>query len=191
MGAIAQMKSTKKNAVAEAALALFMKKGIKATTTRDIANRAGVSEGTIYRHYENKESLAQEIFDKTSNQFAQFLSQNLCEVSNPELQISSYVRSVFTFARKNHQIYRFIFAAHQTELRRETRKKMGHIDPLMRIIEFGQEHGYFRKQNVQLAATMVLGVITQTIFYLKNGDLKINFADVLFETEAACLRMLK
>ena len=32
-----------------------MRKGIKATATRDIALRAGISEGAIYRHFEIKE----------------------------------------------------------------------------------------------------------------------------------------
>ncbi|MFQ5675842.1 MAG: helix-turn-helix domain-containing protein, partial [bacterium] len=48
---------TKKTDVIDAALALFMRKGIKATTTRDIALRAGISEGTIYRHFHSKEDL--------------------------------------------------------------------------------------------------------------------------------------
>ncbi|MCH9008415.1 helix-turn-helix transcriptional regulator, partial [candidate division KSB1 bacterium] len=55
---------SKKSEVTDAALALFMKKGIKGTTTRDIALRAGIAEGTIYRHFESKAKLAEIIFEQ-------------------------------------------------------------------------------------------------------------------------------
>lgn len=45
-----------------AALDLFTSQGYHATTTPQIARRAGVAEGTIYRHFESKEHLLNEIY---------------------------------------------------------------------------------------------------------------------------------
>jgi len=45
-----------------AALELFTTRGYHATTTPQIAARAGVAEGTIYRHFNSKEHLLNEIF---------------------------------------------------------------------------------------------------------------------------------
>lgn len=45
-----------------AALDLFTTQGYHATTTPQIAERAGVAEGTIYRHFESKEHLLNEIY---------------------------------------------------------------------------------------------------------------------------------
>lgn len=44
------------------ALDLFTTQGYHATTTPEIAGRAGVAEGTIYRHFESKEHLLNEIY---------------------------------------------------------------------------------------------------------------------------------
>ena len=41
----------------EAALDLFVEKGFAATRLEDVARRAGVSKGTLYLYYENKEEL--------------------------------------------------------------------------------------------------------------------------------------
>lgn len=43
--------------IAEAALALFVEKGFAATRVDEIAQRAGVTKGTVYLYYENKEAL--------------------------------------------------------------------------------------------------------------------------------------
>jgi AcrR family transcriptional regulator len=45
-----------------AALDLFTTQGYHASTTPEIAQRAGVAEGTIYRHFESKEHLLNEIY---------------------------------------------------------------------------------------------------------------------------------
>ncbi|HEX2449681.1 MAG TPA: TetR/AcrR family transcriptional regulator [Gemmatimonadales bacterium] len=45
-----------------AALELFTTTGFRATTTPAIAERAGVAEGTIYRHFPGKEQLLNEVY---------------------------------------------------------------------------------------------------------------------------------
>jgi AcrR family transcriptional regulator len=47
----------KKEKILEAALELFAKEGYKATSTSKVAKQANVSEGLIFRHFENKEGL--------------------------------------------------------------------------------------------------------------------------------------
>ncbi|KYD20998.1 TetR/AcrR family transcriptional regulator [Caldibacillus debilis] len=47
----------KKQKIAEAAVQLFAEKGYANTSTSEIAKRAGVAEGTIFRHYGTKENL--------------------------------------------------------------------------------------------------------------------------------------
>jgi len=51
----------RKQAIVEAALPLFAQHGFSATTTRQLAEAAGVSEALIYKHFPSKESLYAEI----------------------------------------------------------------------------------------------------------------------------------
>jgi AcrR family transcriptional regulator len=51
----------KKEKIIQAALELFAQKGFKATSTKKVAIKAGVSEGLIFRHFKNKEDLLQAI----------------------------------------------------------------------------------------------------------------------------------
>ena len=45
-----------------AALELFTTRGYHDTTTAQIAKKAGVAEGTIYRHFASKQQLANELY---------------------------------------------------------------------------------------------------------------------------------
>lgn len=181
---------TKKSAVVNAALALFMKKGIKATTTRDIAVRAGVSEGTIYRHFRSKDELAQIVFEQNLDAFWRFLRQYLRNTQRADDMLRAYIRGYFEFARRHQRRYSFVIAAHQTELKKLSREKMKPMRMLIKILRIGQRQGLFRKTNPNLTAAMVIGMLTQTIFYLKSGLIAVRYARVVHETTEACLRIV-
>ncbi len=183
--------ATKKDSLINAALALFMKKGIKGTTTRDIALRAGISEGTIYRYFPSKEALAREVFEQNLERFWRFLRRELRNTSNPDEMLGAFIRGVFEFARKYHRRYSFIFSAHQTELRRLSRTKMKPKQMLAKILRLGQVQGRFRPLDANLAAAMILGMIIQTIFYMRSGLIRVNYEEVVEEVIGACLRMMQ
>ena len=49
-------------ALMDAALQVFVRRGFARATTREIAATAGVAEGTIYRHFADKHALFREVF---------------------------------------------------------------------------------------------------------------------------------
>jgi AcrR family transcriptional regulator len=182
---------TKKKDVVNSALALFMKNGIKATTTRDIALRAGISEGTIYRHFTSKDELACIVFEQNLEIFWKFLRQYLHNSKNAQEMLCAYIQGYFEFARRHQRRYGFVIAAHQTELRKLSREKMKPMRMLIKILRFGQSQGFFRESNLCLTAAMIFGTLTQTVFYLKSGQIAVNYQQVVRETTEACLRIVK
>src|SRR6187402_3278880 len=48
--------------IVQGALRLFAEKGVGATSIRDIASSAAITEPAIYRHFQSKEDLVWEIF---------------------------------------------------------------------------------------------------------------------------------
>ena len=57
----------KQERILQAALQLFAQEGYHATSTSKVAKKAGVSEGLIFRHFENKDGLLQAILDEGEN----------------------------------------------------------------------------------------------------------------------------
>lgn len=59
--------------IERAALDLFREHGITAATTREIARRAGLSEGALYRHFPSKEAIAAELFARLHHRLARLV----------------------------------------------------------------------------------------------------------------------
>lgn len=62
--------SDKREAIMNAALALFVERGFYGTAVPEIADRAGVGAGTIYRYFESKEALVNELYRTEKMRFA-------------------------------------------------------------------------------------------------------------------------
>lgn len=58
MKATNQDLTPKQAKILQAAVEIFAEKGYAATSTSEIAKRAGVAEGTIFRHYKTKKRFA-------------------------------------------------------------------------------------------------------------------------------------
>lgn len=63
--------SDKREAIMAAALGLFVERGFYGTAVPEIADRAGVGAGTIYRYFESKEALVNALYRAEKMKFAQ------------------------------------------------------------------------------------------------------------------------
>jgi len=62
-GTRARQKETVRKRIVDAALSLFQSKGFDQTTTRQIARKAKLAEGTIFNYFETKEDIALHFFE--------------------------------------------------------------------------------------------------------------------------------
>src|SRR5579875_3550087 len=57
-----------RNRILQATREIFSHKGFRGTTTREVAERAGVNEATLFRHFGNKEALIEAMFKNVCEQ---------------------------------------------------------------------------------------------------------------------------
>src|SRR5689334_14976373 len=63
--------SDKREAIMTAALELFVERGFFGTAVPEIADKAGVGAGTIYRYFESKEALVNALYRQEKQRFAE------------------------------------------------------------------------------------------------------------------------
>src|SRR5437660_3112033 len=89
-GRRAQSKQEIRERIVQAALTLFQTKGFDATTTRAIARKAGIAEGTVFNYFKTKDDIALYFFE-------QEVDQAMAAVrDNPRLRKAPLEEKLFT-----------------------------------------------------------------------------------------------
>ncbi|MDX8291874.1 TetR/AcrR family transcriptional regulator [Metabacillus indicus] len=162
--------SEKQKKVVEAAIEIFADKGFAAASTSEIAKKAGVAEGTIFRHYQTKKDLLFAIVKPTITKFAApFLVKNFIgEIAkqkheDPEQLMRFILENRFEFVRKNQPVVKILLQEvfFHEEFRGEIRKviETHAIEKLRELIVFFQEKG----EMVEMPPETVLRMIVTSI----------------------------
>jgi AcrR family transcriptional regulator len=179
---------TKRDAICDAALELFAKKGIEATTTREIAERADAAEGTLYRHFDGKDDLARWLHRRCANQLREMLVGAVGDAMTAEERLEALVRGVFDF-----------FAARPTACTYllSTRPPEGDGEPapsptrhFTDALEQGVGEGAFDVTSTPLVAGWILAMVQRTVLFLKTETLPMEREAAIDRTVSAVFRLV-
>jgi len=108
-GRRAQSKQAIRKRIVSAALNLFQTKGFDATTTKAIARKAGIAEGTVFNYFKSKEDIALHFFEQEVDQAIAAVREN------PRLRKAPLEEKLFTLVHSQLEFLapheRFIGAA--------------------------------------------------------------------------------
>ena len=147
--------------IIRAALKLFVKEGIDAATTREIAEEAGVSEGALYRHYKGKDELAIALFMETHNRLAQMIGEALNVDGTLEDKVRSVVTAYCTLADEDWLLFSFHLVSLNRYLPHDTKRQDDPVSVTEHMIQAMMDDGTIPKGDAALITAMALGVIMQ------------------------------
>src|ERR1043166_5416370 len=75
-GGRAVKKENARGRIVAAALELFQRKGFDSTTTKAIARKAGIAEGTVFNYFRTKEDIALHFFEQEVDQAIASVREN-------------------------------------------------------------------------------------------------------------------
>lgn len=111
-GSQGQSKPTAKSRILDAAFEVFTKKGFHIATVDEIAERAGVGKGTLYRYFANKEALFNELVRLRLEELEENALVVLDGHDDVLTMITKYLRIYFEFFDRNQRLYRLIVQEH-------------------------------------------------------------------------------
>lgn len=179
-----------KNKIIKAALHLFTKKGIKSTTTKELAQKAGIAEGTIYNHFKSKDHIADFLFKYYMDEFSKYLKTRSLQIDSPDQRMKALVRAFFNYAHAKPKAIYYIVIAHYTELNKLNKKHLGIRDIFADTINEGIKKKYFTKSDANLGAAHIIGMINRAVLSYNNGLIEMNYQEMISQTEKAALKLL-
>jgi len=97
--------------LANAAIRLFVRRGLAATTTKEIAAAARLAEGTIYRYFPSKEEMAAQLFRENYVALAAELRSATEDVADPLERMAAMVRRFYRLFDEDRELFAFLFLA--------------------------------------------------------------------------------
>lgn len=147
--------------IERAALKLFVNDGVDASTTREIADEAGVSEGALYRHYKGKDDLALALFQETHNRLGKMMQEALFAPGSIEEKVRRAVATYCEVADEDWLMFSFHLVSLDRFLPHDTKREDDPVSILERLISMMMTNGDIPKGDETIIAAMCLGVVMQ------------------------------
>jgi len=142
---------------------LFVEKGIAETTVRDIATAAGIAEGTLYRHYPSKEELAWQLFVGNFTAIGTTLNELQRAETTVRAKLDVIIRHFCSVFEQDAVTFNYLFLARHQHMLRLTPRQPNPYLVFRTVVREGMVHGEIPKQDLDVATSMVMGLILQVI----------------------------
>ncbi len=187
--------ATKKNGIEEAAIGLFATRGISSTTIKDIADRAGVTEGALYRHYSGKTQMAWRLYCREVGVFLDgFIPQLRDSGDTLEGRVLAAVKFIYRYYRDTPEKLAFVLLARRSFPDRGLDGEQEVTNPDDVVQQFVKEEiaiGRVPKSDTVLMMAMLRGVVLEPILMHRDGRLETHPLRLAEKVAAACTAILR
>lgn len=152
----------------ESAAGIFTQKGYHKATVDEIAAAIGVSKGTIYYYFKNKEELYLAILREGIDLFHEQLVKAAQSSDDPQIKIRKLIRGHYIFCEKEKDmVFLFLKELGSTDFSREILANMlaKCLQVFHKVIEEGITKKVFRPVNAEVVTSAFFGMLTITAFH--------------------------
>lgn len=157
----------------EAAADAFADKGFHATTTRDIASRAGLSPAGVYVHFTSKEDLLFQLSRVGHEEARDALAAAAAEADSPTDALQEVISTFARWHAQKYQVARIVqyeFRHLAPEHQREVLTLRREIDGVVeKIIADGVASGEFAVEDTRVTALAALSLVVDVARWYHPG----------------------
>ncbi len=150
----------RKRQIAEAALKVFSEKGYEGSTTKEIAKKARVSEGTIFKYFDTKKDMLLYTLNILSEEMLEELTEELVDGNGDKDILKNTLKKHYRLIVNNYDLLKTIFYEIQfhKELREAFYKEIlsNILDKIEKFIDELELDG---NAQPRIAAEVLLGML--------------------------------
>lgn len=143
------------------ALDLFVAKGVTATTIKDIAHKAEIAEGTLYRHYASKEELATSLFVTAYEKITAELKEIVQQSQQITDQITGIINLLCQHFDNDPVLFRYLLLSQHHQIKYLSNQPENAHSFFAHIIKQAMENKQMPEGDVDHYAATFLGILLQ------------------------------
>jgi len=181
------MAANKQEDILKAALKMFALRGYDGTTIPMIAEEANVGAGTIYRYFENKQTLVNSLFQNSVRMFSDTLRSDFPETGDMRQKFAHIFRRMGEFSEQYTETLLFIDATAGSYYLDDQSNENFHefLSFIERQLELGKKEGQIRNMPSKAMISIVYGAFVQLFKVKRNGLLEAT-PEIMQAVEESC-----
>jgi TetR/AcrR family fatty acid metabolism transcriptional regulator len=154
----------KHDRILDAAVRVFARKGFHATRVSDVANAAGVADGTIYLYFKSKDALLVSLFENRVERLLRFLETELRRAASASEKLKRIVEVQLGLLEGERDLAEVltVILRQSTKLMKQfaAPKFNAYLDAIAAVVAEGQAAGEIRADiSPHLAARAIFGAL--------------------------------
>ena len=162
----------------DAALDLFETRGFDGVAVPEIAARAKVATGTLYRYFEGKEALVNALYRYWKSVYNAFVLAPVEDRLAPRAVFSAYWQRMMVFARTYPKAVRFMDLHHHASYLDAESRALGraYAEVAQAFVTDARAHGAIRPIEPTLVVALMWGAATGLVKFASQDALAVNAA---------------
>jgi TetR/AcrR family transcriptional regulator, fatty acid metabolism regulator protein len=163
-----QKNNARYQAILRAAINVFASRGFFQSKVADVAQAAGVADGTVYLYFKSKDDLLISIFNETMDEVIARSRGELEKIEDPVARLRKLASMHLSWLGRDRQLA----VVFQVELRQSTKfmeefsmtRLAEYFEMIREVIVDGQSKGIFRKEvQPQVATKVFFGALDEMV----------------------------
>lgn len=164
--------------IENAAVRLFVEKGVAETSIRDIAGAVGLSEGALYRHFDSKDDLVWQLFERHYVAFAVTLQALARSETTSRDKVAAMIRGFCRAHDENPTLFRFLLFVQHGQLGKLAPGTLTPVDVIRAVMTEAIASQAIPAQHPDLASALVFGVVLQPVTFAAYGRLGLDLGSM-------------
>jgi len=171
----------RKREIIDAAMELAAEQGVKRVTTQAIADRVGIAQPTIFRHFKTRDAIFASAIDFLAHSLFSVLDIVFSSPEPADVRLQLLIQKQLAFISKHKGLPRLLFSdrlhLESPALKAAIQKVMGrYVERVASMIEDGQKNGCFRadldaEETGRYVAALIQGLIMRWSIFDFGFDL--------------------
>ena len=168
--------------IVQATMDLTAELGIKKVTTQAIADRIGIAQPTIFRHFKTRDAIFSAVIGWIAENLFKAISSGLNPNDKPDVQLHKLLQRQLTFINKHRAIPKVLFSdllhLESPKLKASLQEVMNrYIKRVTQLLDEGKQCNVFREdldvdQTARYIAALIQGLVLRWSVYEFNFSLE-------------------
>jgi len=171
----------RKNQILDAATLIFSEKGYSRANTDEIAKKANLGKGTLYRYFKNKKDIFFSVVDRGLSKLKERILEEVEKAKDPLKKIENAVKAYLSFFEENRNFVGMLIHE-QSSFRKRIAKRYfehyyGNVDRIKKTFKTGIEQGLIKEMDMDSVISVYASLLNGLVYMWQIESRKYRLID--------------